>query len=88
MSKFKIERNIFTVVGKPPDTDIPLDSYPTVVTQASGKQVPIVHASAYSKYLGNISLTFTDDGNLKSFEGNPILLDSSIPQGIKYIITL
>ncbi len=40
--------------------------------------VPIVQAYAYSKYLGEVTLTFGDDGNLISAEGEPILLDASV----------
>ncbi|SHF26208.1 5'-nucleotidase [Ruegeria intermedia] len=40
--------------------------------------VPVVQAYAYSKYLGEIELTFDDDGNLVSAQGEPILLDASI----------
>ncbi|WP_424831061.1 bifunctional metallophosphatase/5'-nucleotidase [Ruegeria sp.] len=47
--------------------------YPTMVGA-----VPVVQAYAYSKYLGEITLTFDDDGNLISAEGEPILLDASI----------
>ncbi|NOE17703.1 multifunctional 2',3'-cyclic-nucleotide 2'-phosphodiesterase/5'-nucleotidase/3'-nucleotidase [Ruegeria atlantica] len=48
-------------------------SYPIMVGD-----VPIVQAYAYSKYLGEITLTFDDDGNLISAEGEPILLDASV----------
>ncbi|MCG7518913.1 bifunctional UDP-sugar hydrolase/5'-nucleotidase [Ruegeria sp. Ofav3-42] len=47
--------------------------YPTMVGD-----VPVVQAYAYSKYLGEITLTFDDDGNLVSAEGEPILLDASV----------
>ncbi|KIC43958.1 5'-nucleotidase [Ruegeria sp. ANG-S4] len=40
--------------------------------------VPVVQAYAYSKYLGEVTLTFDDDGNLVSAEGEPILLDASV----------
>ncbi|WP_171228387.1 bifunctional UDP-sugar hydrolase/5'-nucleotidase [Ruegeria sp. HKCCA4008] len=48
-------------------------SYPMMVGD-----VPIVQAYAYSKYLGEITLTFDDDGNLILAEGEPILLDASV----------
>lgn len=55
--------------------------YPKVITQkGSSKKVPVVQAYAYTKYLGNLSLKFNHDGNLVSFEGQPILLDDAIPQ--------
>ena len=47
--------------------------YPTMVGD-----VPVVQAYAYSKFLGEITLTFDDDGNLISAEGEPILLDASV----------
>lgn len=48
-------------------------AYPTMVGD-----VPVVQAYAYSKFLGEITLTFDDDGNLISAEGEPILLDASV----------
>lgn len=48
-------------------------SYPIMVGD-----VPVVQAYAYSKYLGEITLTFDDDGNLIGAEGAPILLDASV----------
>ncbi|WP_171240040.1 bifunctional UDP-sugar hydrolase/5'-nucleotidase [Ruegeria sp. HKCCA5491] len=48
-------------------------SYPVMVGD-----VPVVQAYAYSKYLGEVTLTFDDDGNLVSAEGEPILLDASV----------
>ena len=47
--------------------------YPTMVGD-----VPVVQAYAYSKFLGEVTLTFDDDGNLISAEGEPILLDASV----------
>ena len=36
---------------------------------------------AFGKYLGNLVVTFSDDGDVLSWSGNPILLDSSIEEG-------
>ncbi|MBO9451387.1 5'-nucleotidase C-terminal domain-containing protein [Tropicibacter sp. R16_0] len=47
--------------------------YPTMVGD-----VPVVQAYAYSKFLGEITLTFDDAGNVTSAEGEPILLDASV----------
>ncbi|WP_419908692.1 5'-nucleotidase C-terminal domain-containing protein [Hoeflea sp.] len=51
--------------------------YPLMLTGPSGKQVAMVSAYAYSKYLGEVKIVFDDDGNIKSASGEPILLDSS-----------
>ena len=55
-----------------------LGPYPTMVTNPDGKHVPIVQAYAYSKYLGELTVTFDDEGNVTAAEGAPILLDASI----------
>ena len=47
--------------------------------------VPIVQAYAYGKYLGELTLTFDDDGNVVEAKGDPILIDASVAEdeGIK-----
>ena len=74
--------NTFLYHGDPPKTnpEEKAGDYPTLVQQdgTGGKTVPVVQAYAYTKYLGKLKLTFSDDGTkLKSWTGNPILLDNS-----------
>lgn len=45
--------NTFLWNGPQPDNEAVEGPYPKVVTQKSGKQVPVVQAYAYTKYLGN-----------------------------------
>lgn len=52
--------------------------YPTMVKDPAGVAVPIVTAYAYTKYLGDLKVTFDDNGVVKTATGAPILLDSSI----------
>lgn len=47
--------------------------YPTMAGD-----VPVVQAYAYSKYLGELTVTFDDAGNVTAAEGEPILLDASV----------
>lgn len=47
--------------------------YPTMVGD-----VPVVQAYAYSKYLGELVVTFDDAGNVTSAAGEPMLLDASV----------
>ncbi|WP_282094810.1 bifunctional metallophosphatase/5'-nucleotidase [Epibacterium ulvae] len=47
--------------------------YPTMVGD-----VPVVQAYAYSKYLGELELTFDAAGKVTAANGEPILLDASI----------
>ena len=54
------------------------DVYPVMVENPSGQEVPIVQAYAYSKYLGEIRVTFDDDGNVLRANGEPHLLDASV----------
>ncbi|XKL64907.1 hypothetical protein PGB90_004993 [Kerria lacca] len=65
----------------PPSSECVMESYPYMVTQKSGKKVPIVQAYAFTKYLGKLMVTFDDDGNIKSASGNTQLLDSSVKKG-------
>lgn len=52
--------------------------YPTMVDNPAGYKVPVVQAASYSKYLGDIVVTFDDNGAVKDAKGDPILLDSAI----------
>ncbi|MDO1581987.1 bifunctional metallophosphatase/5'-nucleotidase [Rhizobium oryzicola] len=51
--------------------------YPTMVDNPGGYKVPVVTAASYSKYLGDVVVTFDDNGVVKSAKGDPILIDSS-----------
>ncbi|XP_021942386.1 apyrase-like isoform X2 [Zootermopsis nevadensis] len=70
----------FLFSGTPPTGDYPVDSYPVIVEHPGGHKVLIVQAYAYSKYVGNISVWFDDEGEYIAWEGSPILLDYSIPE--------
>lgn len=53
--------------------------YPTVVRSPKNRPVLVVSAYAYGKYLGRLDMVFNAAGELVSWQGEPILLDSSIP---------
>jgi len=46
------------------------------------RKVPVVQADHITKYLGELWMEFDDAGEVVTCYGNPILLDSSIKQGI------
>lgn len=48
-----------------------------MVQSDDGRQVPVVQAYAFGKYLGFLKVTFDSNGNVVKSSGNPILLDSS-----------
>ena len=50
-------------------------AYPTVTNG-----VPIVQAFAFGKYLGELEITFDDDGNVIGTSGQPVLIDSSVEE--------
>lgn len=54
--------------------------YPIVITQKSGKKVPVVQAYAFTKYLGMLTLQFDDAGDLLFWEGQPLILDGEVMQ--------
>lgn len=61
-----------------PSLDRPAASYPAIVTQAGGHQVLIVQASAYTKYVGEITLYFDDEGIVQHYEGVPHFLGNDV----------
>jgi 5'-nucleotidase len=63
-----------------PALDRPAATYPVVVTQTGGHQVLIVQASAYTKYVGDITLYFDDEGIIQSWSGNPIYMGPEVVQ--------
>ena len=74
----------FLYTGQVPSTDKAQGDYPTFITQASGRVVPVVQAYCYTKYIGHLVLKFDDQGELLEpvktlgvWFAEPILLDSS-----------
>lgn len=51
--------NTFLYSGPQPDVDHIDGPYPTIVKQKSGKEVPVVQAYAYTKYLGKLHVQVT-----------------------------
>lgn len=49
--------NTFLYSGQQPDIEQIDGPYPTVVKQSSGKEVPVVQAYAFTKYLGEMELS-------------------------------
>ncbi|XP_046406196.1 protein 5NUC-like [Ischnura elegans] len=72
--------NTFLYTGTPPDSEKPVDVYPKIVQQKSGRKVAVVQAFAYTKYLGYLNVAFDEDGELVRYGGNPILLNSEVPE--------
>jgi 5'-nucleotidase len=65
--------------GSPvPSPDVPGDVYPIVYEQPGGHKVLIVQASAYTKYLGDLTVYFDEAGEAQRWEGNTIFMDNSI----------
>jgi 5'-nucleotidase / UDP-sugar diphosphatase len=52
--------------------------YPTLVKNPDGVEVPIVTANQYGKYLGDIAVTWDDNGVVTKAEGEPFLIDASV----------
>ncbi len=54
--------------------------YPTVVNSPAGEPVLVVSAWEWGKYLGRLDVTFDAMGMVESYNGNPILINASIPE--------
>ncbi|MGB7285408.1 MAG: 5'-nucleotidase C-terminal domain-containing protein, partial [Salaquimonas sp.] len=62
--------------------------YPVLIENPDGIQVPIVQAYAYSKYLGEISINFNDEGVVTAAYGEPHLLDQSVAPDANILIDI
>lgn len=58
--------------------DTPADTYPIVYEQEGGHKVLIVQASAYTKYVGDLTVYFDDQGEAIRWEGNPVFMSNDI----------
>ncbi|XP_048701047.1 5'-nucleotidase isoform X2 [Caretta caretta] len=74
------ETSFLSNPGPPPSSEMPAGNYPFLVKSDDGRQVPVVQAYAFGKYLGYLNVTFDDQGKVINTSGNPILLNSSIPE--------
>ncbi|XP_015352493.1 5'-nucleotidase [Marmota marmota marmota] len=72
--------NTFLYTGTAPCTEVPVGKYPFIVTSDDGRKVPVVQAYAFGKYLGYLKVEFDEKGDVVTSHGNPILLNSSIPE--------
>ncbi|XP_047466274.1 snake venom 5'-nucleotidase-like [Mugil cephalus] len=72
--------NTFLYTGTPPSTEKAEGPYPVWVRSNDNRDVPVVQAFAFGKYLGYLKVTFDEAGNVIKAVGNPILMDSSIAQ--------
>lgn len=52
--------------------------YPTWIDNPDGIRVPIVQAHQYGRILGDLKVTWDDQGNLTAAEGEPVLLDKTV----------
>ncbi|KAH7963189.1 hypothetical protein HPB52_019941 [Rhipicephalus sanguineus] len=63
-----------------PPENVPAGPYPTTVKMRDGTTGLVAQAFWFGKYLGFLRVTFDDNGRVKSWSGNPILINSSIPE--------
>ena len=69
------------IEGDPPSNEEAKGPYPTVITNPSGANTLVVQDFTWGKYLGELNVVFNDDGEVISYSGNPILLNSSVLEG-------
>uniref|UniRef100_A0A0B6ZWT7 5'-nucleotidase n=1 Tax=Arion vulgaris TaxID=1028688 RepID=A0A0B6ZWT7_9EUPU len=70
--------NTFLYSGEDPSNEKAQGKYPTLVDGIQGRKVLVVQDYAFAKYLGELHVTFNDDGEAIAWSGNPILLDHSV----------
>ncbi|VEN61874.1 unnamed protein product [Callosobruchus maculatus] len=67
----------------PPGPETPKGPYPTIVQKPNGHNVLVTQASAFSKYLGNVTVYLDKNGEIADFVGAPIFLSPELPQDEK-----
>ncbi|CAH1954434.1 unnamed protein product, partial [Acanthoscelides obtectus] len=70
----------FLYTGDHLGPDNPEGPYPTVVKSKSGHDVLITQAAAFSKYVGNITVDFNENGEVVGYSGAPVFLSHNLPQ--------
>lgn len=78
----------FMYTGPSPGPDIAEDTYPAIITQNNGHKVLIVQASAYTKYVGDLTVYFDKDGEAVDWKGQPMFLDTNVISGKILIIII
>lgn len=75
--------NTFLYTGnKLPSNENPEGDYPYIVKHVEQlKQTLVVQAFAYGKYMGKLDMVFNEQGDIVNYQGEPVYLDASIPQG-------
>ncbi|XP_045522524.1 apyrase-like [Pieris brassicae] len=70
--------------GESPSHEEIAGPYPVIVESElrPGHKIPIVTASAFTKYVGNLTAYFNRNGDLLNFEGTPVFLDRDIPEDL------
>ena len=71
-----------SLAGNPPSDDSCKGPYPYIIhpDHNSNLSVPVVQAYYYTKYLGNLQVSFNKMGEVTNWSGNPVLLDSTVPK--------
>ena len=70
------------ILGTAPSNEQPYGQYPLVVNPNGRpqKNVLVVQAYTFGKYLGNLKVTFDSNGEIIHYSGNPILLSGTLKQ--------
>ncbi|CAL1273875.1 unnamed protein product [Larinioides sclopetarius] len=80
--------NTFLYTGPAPSVEEPQGPYPVVIEREDGSRALVVQDFAFGKYMGFLEVVFDDEGKVSSWQGNPILLDSLVPEEPTVLETL
>lgn len=72
--------NTFLYNGPAPSVETVEGAYPVVKSHKDGTKALVVQDFTYGKYMGHLKVIFDDNGVVKSYEGNPILLNGSFAE--------
>ncbi|GIY15803.1 protein 5NUC [Includes: UDP-sugar hydrolase [Caerostris darwini] len=72
--------NTFLYTGPTPSIEEPQGPYPVVIEREDGSRALVVQDFAFGKYMGFLEILFDEEGKVSSWQGNPILLDATVPE--------
>ncbi|KAK9891687.1 hypothetical protein WA026_015655 [Henosepilachna vigintioctopunctata] len=74
---------LWTGDNPPSHAEKPEGPYPTVVQNKAGKNILVLQAQSFARYVGNIRVQYNSVGEVTHWSGSPIFQTSSLPQNPK-----
>ncbi|KAF9926378.1 hypothetical protein FBU30_004010 [Linnemannia zychae] len=71
-----------------PESPLSQGPYPTIIKNLKGENTLIVQAFCWGRYIGHLDVVFNPEGKIVSWEGEPILVENTIPADRRLLKTI